>query len=38
MVRDAITVALFFAGVALSSVALLDWLGYSLFIFGTGLS
>ncbi len=37
MARDATTAALLIAGVALASVALLDWLGYTLFVVQAGL-
>lgn len=37
MARDALTSALLVAGVALAAVALLDWLGYSLFVIEAGL-
>ena len=37
MTRDAITSALLIAGVALASVALMDWLGYTLFVIQAGL-
>ena len=37
MKRDALTAALFLAGVALASIALSDWLGYTLFVLQSGL-
>lgn len=37
MTRDVLSAGLLFAGAALASVALLDWIGYTIFVFQLGL-